>query len=225
MAIAARTEEENVASLRQYQLLEIEKAKRAARARDRSAFNAQPGVPRVKYHSMRLPLLTSSGAAASASGAPTPGAQSTNPSARTLLGPGGQYYERTLITFSDQTHFEQVFPSTHPTQRKRQLVHQLSHVRHLCPITGLPARYMDPVTLTPYATLEAFSVIRQIHRQSIATGDRPLELLRRYKRQMALDKQQQQQQLQQPSQQPSSSNASNPRPTGPPTTTTGPNPD
>ena len=227
MAIAARTEEENVASLHQYQMLEIERAKRAARARDRSAFNAHPGIPRVKYHSMRLPALASG--AAGGPVPPTPGAPSTSteasqpPPATSGPSTGGQFYERTLISFSDQTHYEHVFPSTHPTSRRRQLVHQLSHVRHICPITGLPARYMDPVTLTPYATLEAFSVIRQIHRQSIDTGERPLDLLRRYKRQVALERMQQQQQ--QPPQQVSAATASNARPTVPLAAATGRNTD
>lgn len=225
MAIASRTEEENVASLRQYQQLEIEKAKRAARARDRSAFSAQPGIPRVKYHSLRLPLLASASGPGPIPVTPMAGSGSTTEAKPTgggtgAGGPGGQYYERTLISFSDQSHYEQVFPSTNPAQRKRQLVHQLSHVRHICPISGLPARYMDPVTLTPYANLEAFSVIRQIHRQSTATGERPLDLLRRYKRQIALDRMQQQQLQQQP--QPphqlaaaTATASNNSRPTGP----------
>lgn len=34
--------------------------------------------------------------------------------------------------------------------------------RSLCPITGHPAKYRDPLTGTPYATVEAFAAIRQI---------------------------------------------------------------
>jgi len=31
----------------------------------------------------------------------------------------------------------------------------------ICSITGLPAKYFDPLTKTPYATLEAFTIIRE----------------------------------------------------------------
>ncbi|GAA5976945.1 hypothetical protein JCM11641_002205 [Rhodosporidiobolus odoratus] len=33
---------------------------------------------------------------------------------------------------------------------------------YLCPITGLPAKYRDPVTLTPYATLAAYKILQSL---------------------------------------------------------------
>ncbi len=33
----------------------------------------------------------------------------------------------------------------------------------MCAITGLPAKYRDPVTGLPYANLEAFKIIREQH--------------------------------------------------------------
>jgi hypothetical protein len=31
----------------------------------------------------------------------------------------------------------------------------------ICPITGMPARYKDPLTGTPYANKDAFKIIRE----------------------------------------------------------------
>ncbi|TPX42734.1 hypothetical protein SeLEV6574_g05443 [Synchytrium endobioticum] len=35
--------------------------------------------------------------------------------------------------------------------------------KELCPVTGLIAKYRDPTTKTPYATMEAFKIIKDIH--------------------------------------------------------------
>jgi len=59
---------------------------------------------------------------------------------------------RTFITFSDEVVYRQFFPS------HRKLC---SVDKSTCPVTGLPAKYFDPLTRIPYATAEAFKVIRQ----------------------------------------------------------------
>jgi len=59
---------------------------------------------------------------------------------------------RTFITFSDEVLYRQCFPS----RRKLRSIDKST-----CPVTGLPAKYFDPLTRIPYATTEAFKVIRQ----------------------------------------------------------------
>lgn len=60
-------------------------------------------------------------------------------------------YSRNFLIFTEtQTYPEGFFPSTkHPKPK-----------RHFCSVTGLPARYIDPLTKTPYATPLAFRIIR-----------------------------------------------------------------
>ena len=42
-----------------------------------------------------------------------------------------------------------------------------------CPVTRLPAKYLDPVTQLPYANLQAFKIIREAYYQQLeAKGDR-----------------------------------------------------
>jgi len=59
---------------------------------------------------------------------------------------------RTFITFSDEVVYRQYFPS----RRKLRSVSKST-----CPVSGLPAKYFDPVTRIPYASTKAFKVIRQ----------------------------------------------------------------
>lgn len=59
---------------------------------------------------------------------------------------------RTFITFGDEVVYRRYFPS----RRKLRSVDKST-----CPVTGLPAKYFDPVTRIPYASAEAFKVIRQ----------------------------------------------------------------
>lgn len=60
---------------------------------------------------------------------------------------------RNFLTFTDQASLNQIFPQTKPQQIDVNL--------KICPITGLPAKYFDPLTKTPYATLAAFKILRE----------------------------------------------------------------
>lgn len=53
---------------------------------------------------------------------------------------------RTYLTFSDFDTFRKTFPKIKPKQNPQKI----------CPITRLPAKYFDPVTRLPYASLQAF---------------------------------------------------------------------
>ena len=58
---------------------------------------------------------------------------------------------RNFVTFTDTNSFpDQYFPRRRPVRPKRLY----------CPVTGLPAKYMDPLTNTPYATSHAFRILR-----------------------------------------------------------------
>ena len=59
---------------------------------------------------------------------------------------------RNFMIFTDTNNFPSAyFPRRTKRSRPR---------RKLCPVTGLPAKYVDPLTRTPYATPFAFKVIR-----------------------------------------------------------------
>ena len=69
-------------------------------------------------------------------------------------------YSRTFITFGgDQSLFRRFFPHRRPPRPT---------VRSTCPVTGKPAIYFDPLTETPYATVEAFRIIREAYKQQQA---------------------------------------------------------
>lgn len=58
---------------------------------------------------------------------------------------------RNFMIFTDTNNFPSAyFPRAKRTRPRRKL----------CPVTGLPAKYVDPLTCTPYATPYAFKVIR-----------------------------------------------------------------
>ncbi|XP_042203903.1 vacuolar protein sorting-associated protein 72 homolog [Homarus americanus] len=71
--------------------------------------------------------------------------------------------ERTFVTFSDEGTYKRAFRKS-----KLKVVQKC-----ICPITRLPARYFDPVTQLPYATLQAFRVLREAYYQQLEDkGDR-----------------------------------------------------
>lgn len=60
-------------------------------------------------------------------------------------------YSRNFLVFTDTSSFpDSYFPSVRPQRPKRIY----------CKISGLPAKYIDPLTNIPYATPHAFRVIR-----------------------------------------------------------------
>ncbi len=59
---------------------------------------------------------------------------------------------RNFLIFTDTNKYpSEYFPGVRPLKSKQ---------RRLCPVTRLPAKYIDPLTRTPYATPFAFKVIR-----------------------------------------------------------------
>jgi len=66
-----------------------------------------------------------------------------------------QRCSRTFVSFTHLNIYNETFPKvqTAPPRRRR------------CPITNLPAQYFDPLTQMPYATLEAFRLLRQMYEE------------------------------------------------------------
>uniref|UniRef100_A0A1E1XDH8 Vacuolar protein sorting-associated protein 72 homolog n=1 Tax=Amblyomma aureolatum TaxID=187763 RepID=A0A1E1XDH8_9ACAR len=89
--------------------------------------------PMIRYHSISMPLIEEVDAEAPAT-----------PTARC---------SRNFITFPDDSALKEYFPGGRPKPANRSV----------CPITRLPARYFDPVTLIPYANLQAFRVLREAY--------------------------------------------------------------
>lgn len=84
-----------------------------------------------------------------------PDVESNDPAGRKIC-------SRNFLTFTDGTRFpQQYFPSQFPPQVPE---------RSYCVVTGLPARYRDPVTNYPYVNSQAFRILRQHHsRGTLAT--------------------------------------------------------
>ena len=92
--------------------------------------------PVVRFHSVSMPLITTL----------PDNAQSEHPHQ-----PTPDKYCRNFLVFTDTKSFPAAFFQKTKTPRPKKL---------FCPITGLPAKYIDPLTGTPYATPQAFKIIR-----------------------------------------------------------------
>ena len=51
------------------------------------------------------------------------------------------------------------------------------HHRRLCPVTGMPAQYFDPLTQLPYANLDAFKILRRIYAEELKKQKRTPSVL------------------------------------------------
>jgi len=69
--------------------------------------------------------------------------------------------ERSFITFQDLPSFKRAFPDYYYKLKGRTRTQNKIPERKYCPITGMLAKYFDPVTQTPYANLQAFKIIRE----------------------------------------------------------------
>lgn len=127
------TEQENLRSLESYQRLELEKKKA-------KIVKTTYRGPMIRYHSISMPLIEEAPLVVDESPA-------------TPLSSLGPRCSRNFITFPDDTTMRDHFRNTKPKPAARSM----------CPITRLPARYFDPVTLIPYANLQAFRVLREAY--------------------------------------------------------------
>ena len=134
LAEAKRTEVENLASLEAYAQLEAEK-KMVKEKKD-----VVQG-PVIRYLSVLMPLIADTDAPAVKvdDSQPLPPQKSS------------EKYCRNFLVFTDTKAFPSAyFPTDKPARPKKLF----------CAITGLVAKYVDPLTGTPYASPQAFKIIR-----------------------------------------------------------------
>lgn len=91
--------------------------------------------PIIRYHSVTMPLVDD---------------EETD-------GTGGEVKKqsRNFIMFSDEQTMRQIFPYSRPKPP--------DVTKKMCAITGLPAKYFDPITQRPYANMFAFKLLREMH--------------------------------------------------------------
>lgn len=66
-------------------------------------------------------------------------------------------------TFASTYTFPSVdhYPKNFNTKISKKDTIKLQHETPICPITGKPAKYRDPLTMQPYANKDAFKIIRE----------------------------------------------------------------
>ncbi|KAL5016487.1 hypothetical protein ScPMuIL_006076 [Solemya velum] len=152
LAEAKITEELNLKSLANYEKLELEKKK------SRIQKQVYKG-PLLRYHSLTMPLIEE-----------LPGeleinvdgdSNESNKRSDDRVSPTGERCSRTFITFTDERIFRDCFP-----QKKLKPT-----VKQYCPVTRQPAKYFDPITQTPYATIKAFKYIRKAYAQQLSESE------------------------------------------------------
>lgn len=172
LAEAETTAKENLASLERFKKMEIEKKK------VRPTKRINPG-PIIRYHSLSMPAIETnktlnvqrkrnSNSTANLNGEismdmdiePTnKQTQSTN-EYLTL----DKRVERTFVTFENDLNdefFKKIFNRA-GTKRKIDMI---------CPLTKLPAKYIDPLTRLPYRNVQALKIIREAYYQLVETSN------------------------------------------------------
>ena len=76
---------------------------------------------------------------------------------------------RNFVSFTHLQTYQEVFSAMNSSSRRRH--------RRLCPVTGMPAQYFDPLTQMPYANLEAFKILRRIHAEELKKQKRTPSVL------------------------------------------------
>ncbi|BFZ00940.1 hypothetical protein BsWGS_03980 [Bradybaena similaris] len=139
------TEKQNMKSLENYQKLELEK-KRA-----RVVKQAYHG-PIIRYHSLTMPLIEELPYEPDVDVDSEEVAETKKPELSV-----DEKCERTFITFTDEATFKEIFPQ----------IKSKTPSRAICPVTKLPAKYFDPITQVPYATAQAFHMIRDAYTRQL----------------------------------------------------------
>ncbi|XP_067941919.1 vacuolar protein sorting-associated protein 72 homolog [Watersipora subatra] len=144
LAEAKITERVNIKALENYEKLQLERKKVRLQKPSQT-------VPMIRYHSLAMPVLPAE----------------DEPDITTISSEKRIEQEvkdndkcsRTFLTFSDDKAFKDYFniPKRRPPTRL------------ICPITRQKARYIDPITKTPFATIRAFRCLREALRQQLAT--------------------------------------------------------
>lgn len=142
------TELENLASLEAFTRLEEEK--RQVKEKKKVIKG-----PVIRFHSISMPMISEPDPELESAQDPqiSVSRNDTTPATSTDTTTTQQqtHYCRNFLVFTDTAAYpSEYFPSKKPLKPKRLI----------CPVTGLPAKYIDPITETPYATPQAFKIIR-----------------------------------------------------------------
>lgn len=137
LAEAKFTAEKNLASLAAFLKLEAEKKKT-------KLHKVRYQGPVVRFHSVTMPLIEDDEAPENFPA----DSESKNPM-------NIKKCSRNFLIFTDVNNFPKAY---FPTQKN------LEPEKPVCVVTGLPAKYKDPVTGLPYATIDAFKRIRAEHK-------------------------------------------------------------
>lgn len=165
------TEESNLKSLEKYELAELDRKKpKVVRRGFTTAF--------IRYQSTAMPLIQEIKSSdemdepsVDVDTQEQPADLSTdvlrtsneNQLVRKACSKSVEHCERSFITFSSEGTYKRTFRKSKPRVIQK----------NICPITRLSARYFDPVTQLPYATLQAFRVLREAYYQQLEDkGDR-----------------------------------------------------
>lgn len=137
LAEAKVTEIKNLASLEAFTRLEAEKKK----VKEKKTVLQGPVI---RFHSVSMPLITEIEDVGDSTHAATSEESGLNLKSQ-------EKYCRNFVVFTDTKAYPVAyFCSRKPSKPKKRF----------CPITGLQAKYIDPLTGTPYATAQAFKIIR-----------------------------------------------------------------
>ncbi|XP_050396961.1 vacuolar protein sorting-associated protein 72 homolog [Patella vulgata] len=146
------TEAENKKSLENYYKLELEKKKSRIQ---KQVFKG----PIIRYHSVTMPCLEELAIEPDI----IVDGEGSNEAVRKIEEmETGEKCSRSFITFTEEKTYHEYFSS------KKQKLPQ----RPICPVTKLPAKYFDPITQTPYATLNAFKCIRDAYIQQCESSQK-----------------------------------------------------
>lgn len=172
LAEAETTAKENLASLERFKKMEIEKKK------VRPTKRVNPG-PIIRYHSLSMPAIDTNKLIAvqrkrnssSINGEilmdmdiePTNKIDTKSQFNNGFL-PNDKRVGRTFITFENDLNdefFKNIFNKP-CAKRKSDMT---------CPLTKLPAKYIDPITKLPYRNVQALKIIREAYYQLVETSN------------------------------------------------------
>lgn len=142
LAEAKITAEKNLASLAAFLKLEAEKKKT-------KLHKVQHSGPIIRFHSVAMPIVDEE--------------QYKDQSSITELdddNDDSKKCSRNFLVFTDVKNFPKAY---FPQQRSRPAE------KLVCAVTGLPAKYKDPLTGLPYANIAAFKTIRSQYEANIAS--------------------------------------------------------
>ncbi|XP_059474423.1 vacuolar protein sorting-associated protein 72 homolog [Neocloeon triangulifer] len=150
------TERENLESLEQFQLMELEKKK------IRPVKKIYKG-PMIRYHSFAAPLIEELPSSENQTIDVDDSLITVEEIKEQEIVSNDKKCERTFITFPDEKSLKKYFPQEKPALKPVKL----------CPFSRQPARYFDPVVKLPFSNVVSFRILRSTYESKLETiGDK-----------------------------------------------------